>query len=73
MKESIGYFNQDLDSQLKIEDACSKCKGKLVKKGKGLKLLLKKHVFSGLATCAVGGIMFGSIVLFFQQLAEYGW
>lgn len=73
MKESIGYFNQDLDNQLKIEDACSKCKGKLVKKGQGLKLLLKKHVFSGLATCAVGGIMFGVIVLFFQQLAEYGW
>lgn len=73
MKESIGYFTQGIDNHLKIEDACSKCKGKLVKKAQAIKLLLKKHVFSGLATCAVGGIMYGVIVLFFQQLAEYGW
>jgi hypothetical protein len=73
MKESVGYCNRDLDNQLKIEDAYRKCKDKLVKKGQGLKLFLKKHVYSGLATCAVGGIMYGTIVLFFQQLAEYGW
>ena len=73
MKENIGVFSQVLDNQLSIDNTYRSCKSLLVKQGSCLTLFVKKYFITGLATCGIGTVLFIAILLFFQQLAEYGW
>ena len=73
MKENIGFFSQPLDHPLAIDNACRGLQGQLAKKGQGLALLIKKHLYSGLAACGIGAMWYAAILLFLRQLAEYGW
>lgn len=73
MKETIGFYSQAQDNQLSIESAYRGLSDRLARKAHGLALFVKKHVFTGVAAVTIGSLWFISILLFFLQLAEFGW
>lgn len=73
MKGNIGFFSQAQGIQLSIENACRGFRDQLARKSQDLALILKKHVTTGLAAGTIGILWYVTILLFFRQLAEYGW
>jgi hypothetical protein len=73
MKENIGFYSQTQDIQPSIESACRGFRDQLARKRQDLALILKKHLATGLAAGTIGILWYVTILLFFRQLAEYGW